>query len=182
MNVAPLSLPAAGIDVVDITMEETYNVDGIGRDTITLTGTLVADRGAPLIAFGAKPGARHRPDWKTAAVVAKFTSLELSGKSDVFGPVLVRLDPSTPSYGMVIGGHCRAAIGVIVSLPQHDLTLQSLEPMQLQSDVTTVPPIGDERTESIDSVELVEVRGRRSVGRIEHARVMWRDLVAQVSH
>jgi hypothetical protein len=175
--VKEFTVPEAGIDTVDITIEETYEVDGIGRDTVRLQGTLVADRTVPLFGFGHKT-----TDWKTSAVVARFTSLHVKGESGVFGPVSVVLDPTVPSDAVAIGGHCLAAIGVVVTMPQHNLTLRTEIPIQLQSNVKTVPPIGDERTQSVAPVALVDLRSGRKMGSLESARVLWRELTAQVPH
>ena len=42
------TVPEAGTDVTEITIEEQYAVEGVGDDTVVLTGTLVSDRdGAP---------------------------------------------------------------------------------------------------------------------------------------
>lgn len=171
------SLPEAGIDDVDITIEETYEVEGLGRDTVTLRGTLVADRGAPLLGHDESELA-----WETSTVVARFTSLDVRGESEVFGPVRVLLDPSAPSFGVVKGGKCAANIAVIVAMPRHDLTLRSAGPMALRSTVETVPPIGDERTESVRPVALHDTKSGRQLGQLESARVMWRELTAQVEH
>lgn len=171
------TVPEAGIDTIEITMEETYEVEGVGRDTVRLQGTLIADRTVPLFGFG-----RKEVEWETSAVVARFTALHVKGESDVFGPVSVALDPTIPSQAVAIGPHCVAAIGVIVTMPDHDLTLRTETPMQLQSEVTTIPPIGDERTQSVAPVALVEHRTGRPMGSLHGARVLWRELETQVPH
>jgi hypothetical protein len=176
IRVAEFTVPRAGIDVVNITIEETYDVEGIGSDTVVLRGTLVANRGAPLLE---RPG---NPDWDTSTVVAQFTKLSLVGESRIFGPVSVSLDERVPAFGVVTGGKCKAALGVEVSLPNHDLVLRSSEPVQLQSEVRTVPPIGDERTESIQSTRLIDARSGRPRGVLTRARVMWRELTEQTEH
>jgi hypothetical protein len=45
--------------------------------------------------------------------------------------------------------------------------------------VSTVPPIGDEKTTSVKPVQLVDIRTERVVGRLDRARVSWRDLRTQ---
>jgi hypothetical protein len=177
INVKPHTLPEAGIDHIEITIEETYNVEGIGKDTVTLKGRLVADRTVPLLGHGTR-----QSDWKTSTVVARFTDLNVTGNSKIFGPVHVTLDHSVPSFGVVRAGACAAAIGVHVGLPQHGLTLRSASPVQLHSEVQTVPPIGDEKTESVLPVELVDVASNRPRGSLEHVRVAWRELVDQTRH
>ncbi len=177
IEVKPLTLPEAGIDTVNITIEETYDVEGVGHDTVTLKGRLVANRTVPLIGHGEK-----KATWKTAMVIAQFTELNVSGTSKVFGPVQVTLDKGVPAFAAVIGGHCSAALGVNVAMPQHGLTLRSSEPIQLQSVVKTVPPIGDEKTESVVPVDLVEAQTNRKRGTLNHAKVAWRELVEQTRH
>lgn len=177
IKVKALTLPAAGVDTVDITIVETYDVRGVGKDTVELKGVLVANRGAPLLEHGTKTA-----DWETATVVAQFTSLKLSGNSELFGPVKVTLDKSGPSFGVVRAGKCKASIAIVVAMPKLGMTLRTLEPVQLQSTVTTVPPIGDERTESVKPVKLIDVKTNKTVGSIDKARVMWRDLTVQTPH
>jgi hypothetical protein len=176
IEVKPLTVPPAGIDIVRITIEETYDIEGVGKDTVTLNGRLVANRTVPLV------GPERNVDWNTSAVVAQFTDLEVSGNSKVFGPVHVSLDKTIPSYGLNIGCHCRAAIGVVVGIPQHGITLRSASPVQLKSEVQTVPPIGDERTESVLPVDLIDAVSERKRGSIESVRVLWRELTEQRAH
>lgn len=176
-KVEPLTVPRAGVDTLDIQLEETYEVEGVGKDTLHLSGTLVADRGAPLI----DPKQRE-VQWATSTVVACFRSLNARGVSKIFGPVHVALDHQIPSFGVVTDGKCRAALSIIVSMPEHDLQLRSAEPVQLHSEVTTIPPVGDERTQSIAPVALVDTQSRRTLGTIESARVIWRDLTVQIAH
>jgi hypothetical protein len=176
-DVEPRTVPEAGVDHVDINLEETYTVEGVGTDTVMLSGTLVADRAAPLI--DPKKGV---VEWETSIVVANFRALNVRGKSDVFGTVHVGLDPRHPSFAAVGGGHCRAALAIVVTMPDHKLTLRSAEPVQLHSEVQTVPPVGDEKTQSIREVALVDARSHREMGRLNSARVVWRELTAQVPH
>ncbi|MFI6094951.1 DUF6073 family protein [Lentzea sp. NPDC051213] len=176
VDVAEFSVPDVGTDIVEITLEETYEVEGIGTDTVTLKGTLVAERAVPLLDHGTV-----EVSWETSTVVARFVALSVTGESKVFGPVSVVLDTRSPAVGVVKAGDCKAAIAVIVSMSQHDLVLRTAEPMQLQSTVRTVPPIGDERTVSVRPIKLLDIRTQRPVGTLVSARVLWRDLTAQVA-
>jgi Family of unknown function (DUF6073) len=176
-DVEPFTVPPAGVDTIDISIEETYSVEGVGEDTVQLKGSLVADRGAPLV-----DPERGAVDWETSTVVASFRSLTARGESKVFGAVHVTLDHRTPSFGVVKAGACAANLALVVSMPQHRLTLRSEDPVQLRSQVTTVPPIGDERTESIAAVPLLDAKSHRKLGTIDKARVTWRELTAQVEH
>lgn len=172
LEVAPFTLPPAGRDDIAISMEETYDIEGIGRDTVRLDGTLVALRGAPLAGDG---GER---DWDSATVVAEFIELDLRGDSDVLGPVRVRLDPQRPTFAAVRAGKCATAANVLVELPRHGLVLRPEEAVQLRSNVTRVPPIGDEQTRSVAPARLIDASGRAR-GTLEDARVTWRSLRSQ---
>src|SRR5438046_1675562 len=76
IEVKRMSLPTAGKDTISIKMVETYEVDGVGKDTVELSGTLETRRGTPLL--GAEATTQ---DWKTSTVVAEFTKLNLEGNS-----------------------------------------------------------------------------------------------------
>jgi hypothetical protein len=171
--VQPLTLPPAGRDVVRIVMEETYDIQGVGKETVQLSGTLTAERATPLMGFG-----EREQSWQNSTVVAKFTRLQLEGTSRLFGKVKVSLDPRQPAYGVVTGGHCRAVIGANVTMSKVRTELRTQNPVQLTSDVKTVPPIGDESTVSVGAVNLVDQTGRTR-GTLESARVMWRELTQQ---
>jgi hypothetical protein len=159
--------------VVNITLRETYSVEGVGHDTVELTGELEAHRGAPLT------GQSGEKSWENATIVALFTNLSVSGHSDVFGPVRVTLNRDIPSFGAVQAGKCKASMNLRVTMPKLGLVLNSAEPVQLWSDVETVPPIGDERTQSVGAVELIEAATGRSRGQLREAVVAWRDLLHQ---
>jgi Family of unknown function (DUF6073) len=174
IQVKPHTVPQAGVDIVDITLRETYHVEGVGEDTVLLKGELEAHRGAPLLGPG-----KTSADWETSTVVANFVNLSLTGESKVFGPVRVTLDRSMPSIAAVGGGHCKAAIALRVTMPQHNLSMRSKEPVQLYSEVETVPPIGDEKTESVAPVDLVDVQTNRVRGKMVKAVVAWRELIEQ---
>lgn len=174
IEVKRFSIPPAGIDIVDITLKETYSVEGVGEDTITLTGELEAHRTAPMVDPKEK-----REDWESTTVAAIFTNLSVSGESKLFGPVRVTLDRSMPSIGVVKAGKCNATMSLRVTMPKLGLVLVSAKPVQLHSQVETVPPIGDERTESVMPVDLLDTDTKRVRGRMEHAVVAWRDLLAQ---
>lgn len=169
------SLPEAGVDVVNITLHETYSVDGVGEDTITLTGELEAHRGAPLL------GEKGTKDWKNATVPALFTNLSVHGESEIFGPVLVTLNREVPSFGVVKAGKCAASMNLRVTMPKLGLVLNSAEPVQLWSSVETVPPIGDEKTQSVAPVQLLDAATGRTRGEMKKAVVAWRELLDQKS-
>lgn len=172
-EVKAYALPKAGIDKMRIVMKETYEIKGVGKDTITLTGFLVSRRGTPLLGMG-----QTKHSWENSTVVAEFTELDLRGKSNVFGNVHVTIDRTQPNFAVVTAGACKAVVSVLIDMPELQMKLKTREPMQLQSQVTIIPPIGDEKTISVTPVGLIDQKGRL-VGILEQAKVMWRELVEQ---
>lgn len=90
------TLPPAGVDVMRVRLEETYEIKGVGRDTVELTGWIAARHDNARPADG-----ETEVKWGTAVVDTEFVGLELRGESKVFGPVLVHLDPEHRSLGQV---------------------------------------------------------------------------------
>ena len=169
--------PPSGVDTIAVNIEQTYTVEGVGSDTVSLEGSLTLERGAPLV------DPQHgKVDWKTSIQVANVKALDVSGKSDVFGPVHIVLDHSVPSFGVITDGKLRSAVLVAVSMPEHDLTLLTEKPLQMHSNVTSVPPVGDEHSQNLQPVALVDAQSRRKRGSLDSAHVHWRDLRSRVTH
>lgn len=174
LSVKPRTLPlVAGIDRVRVTMLETYEVEGVGKEEVVLTGMFVMRRGAPLQGLGEKC-----VSWETSTVVAQFEELSLVGKSKLFGEVHVTLDRTERYFAVVRAGKCVANVRVNVDMPDLGLSLSMKDAMHLESEVETVPPVGDERTVSVNSVALVDDTGRVR-GTLLKARVSWRELLSQ---
>lgn len=89
-------LPGSGIDVMRARLEETYSVDGVGTDTVELTGWIAVKHDNARPAKG-----ETELNWNTAVVDTEFVAMDLTGTSEVFGPVHVTLDRSRPSRGQV---------------------------------------------------------------------------------
>ena len=89
-------LPPAGVDVMRVRLEETYDIKGIGHDTVELTGWIAAKHDNARPAEG-----ETEIKWDTSVVDTEFVGLELRGESKVFGPVLVHLDKNHRSVGQV---------------------------------------------------------------------------------
>ena len=89
-------LPPAGVDVMRVRLEETYEINGIGRDTVELTGWIAAKHDNARPAEG-----ETEVKWGTAVVDTEFVGLELRGESKVFGPVLIHLNKNDRSLGQV---------------------------------------------------------------------------------
>ncbi|HEV2762577.1 MAG TPA: DUF6073 family protein, partial [Pyrinomonadaceae bacterium] len=96
LPVEPFKIPGASVDVMRVRLEETYEVEGIGRDTVELHGWIAAriDNARP---------ARGETDvrWGTAVSDTEFVGMELRGESAKFGPVVVRINHKQPSKGQV---------------------------------------------------------------------------------
>jgi ketosteroid isomerase-like protein len=90
------TLPPAGVDVMRVRLEETYEIEGIGRDTVELVGWIAAKHDNARPADG-----ETEVRWGTAIVDTEFVGLELRGESKLFGPVRVHLDPDHRSIGQV---------------------------------------------------------------------------------
>lgn len=91
-------LPSAGIEVMRVKMEETYNIEGIGSETIQLQGWIaVAHDNARAINKGAPI------DWNNAYVPTEFVGMNLHAESELFGDVNITLNPSQRSIGQVGG-------------------------------------------------------------------------------
>jgi hypothetical protein len=112
-------LPQAGVDVMRARLLETYSVDGVGTDTVELTGWIAVKHD------NARP-AKGEIDltWRTAVVDTEFVAMDLTGHSDVFGPVHVTLDRSRPSRGQVgrieIPELARAALAARLDTSERD--------------------------------------------------------------
>jgi hypothetical protein len=89
-------LPGSGVDVMRARLSETYSVDGVGKDTVELTGWIAVKHDNARPAKG-----EVELNWNTAVVDTEFVAMDLAGHSDVFGPVRVTLDRSRPSRGQV---------------------------------------------------------------------------------
>ncbi|HXO42855.1 MAG TPA: DUF6073 family protein [Thermoanaerobaculia bacterium] len=89
-------VPGPGVDVMRARLEETYSVDGVGKDTVELTGWIAVKHGEAYPVAGASA-----INWNTAILPTEFVEMDLSGTSAVFGQVRVTLDKGRPSYGRV---------------------------------------------------------------------------------
>ncbi|HSF39631.1 MAG TPA: DUF6073 family protein [Thermoanaerobaculia bacterium] len=96
VNVKSYTLPGPSVDVMRVRLEETYTIEGIGEDTVELTGWIAVRHGASRPAPG-----ENAVTWATAVTDTEFVGLELRGESEVFGPVRVTLDESRPAIGQV---------------------------------------------------------------------------------
>jgi hypothetical protein len=192
----PFTLPPAGVDVMRVRMEETYTIDGVGTDTVELSGWIAAkhDNARPL------PG-QTEVTWGTAVIDTEFVGLELHGTSKIFGPVSVRLTPGAPSFGQVgafevpelkekmaaikasakpgqtasSSAACVANISVDVDMPQLDLRMKTQQAVRMYSIVETIPPVGHTASVSLTPTPLIA--DNRAVGTLNRAEVKFREIV-----
>lgn len=96
LGVKRFTLPEAGVDVLRANVEETYTIEGVGKETVQLTGWIAVVHGSPVsIVEG------QAPRWGNAQVGTEFVGLDLRGKSELFGPIRVTLNKAVPSIGRV---------------------------------------------------------------------------------
>lgn len=96
VEIRPWQLPTAGVDVMRAQLEETYAIDGVGEDTVQLTGWIAVRHSNPRLAEG-----ETDLTWNTAVLDTEFVGLELHGTSELFGPIEIRLASERPSRGQV---------------------------------------------------------------------------------
>ncbi len=89
-------IPNASVDVMRVKLEETYEVEGVGKDTVQLSGWIAVAHDNPHAAPG-ETGVK----WGTAISDTEFVGMDLRGESPIFGPVTVRLAPGARSVGQV---------------------------------------------------------------------------------
>jgi hypothetical protein len=100
-TLAPLSIrrfaiPDDSVDVMRARISETYSVDGVGQDTVELSGWVAVKH------FNARPvDGSSELTWANGVVDTEFIGLDMTGHSKVFGPVEVRLDRGRPVQGQV---------------------------------------------------------------------------------
>jgi Family of unknown function (DUF6073) len=199
----PYTLPKPGVDVMRSKLTETYVIDGVGEDTVELSGWIAVTHGKP-----------STDDWNTAVTDTQFVALELHGQSKLFGPILVTFDPEHPAVGQVgritipekvhtalaaanagvkainkpktrgpaadTDSQCRAPVSVAVSMPQLGLTMRTKTHAVWYSEVTTIPPVGHVASVTVDPIRLITKDGRE-VGTLTSGRVYFRETVRHES-
>jgi uncharacterized protein (TIGR02246 family) len=96
LEVKRFEVPHASVDVMRVKLEETYDVKGIGTDTVQLQGWIA------VVHDNARPAeGETEARWGTAISDTEFVGMSLHGESQLFGPVTVELDPMGRSVGQV---------------------------------------------------------------------------------
>ncbi len=91
-------LPKAGVHVMRVKIEETYTIEGIGTETVELSGWIAVKHDHPRALDNNMP-----ISWDNSKVPTEFVGMDLQGESEIFGPVRVRLNQGQPSIGQVGG-------------------------------------------------------------------------------
>jgi uncharacterized protein DUF6073 len=195
------TLPGPSVDVMRVRLEEAYTIEGVGKDTVELSGWIAVRHGASRPAPG-----QTLVSWATAVTDTEFVGLELQGNSKVFGPVHVSLDSSRPAIGQVgrinVPEHanqillaategtrpaepapdpvaaCRAPVNVKVSMSDLGLEMKTKTPAVWYSRVTTIPPVGHVASVTVEPVSLVSAD--REVGKLVSGTVKFREVVRAV--
>jgi ketosteroid isomerase-like protein len=128
------ALPPAGVDVMRVRLEETYGVDGVGKDTVELTGWIAAKHDNARPAEG-----ETEVKWGTAVVDTEFVGLELRGESKIFGPVLVHLDRDHRSLGQVGKLDLSFVEQIALDTAYRDLRASSAESSSTNPDAVSQP-------------------------------------------
>lgn len=188
----PFTLPEPGVDVMRVQLDESYTIDGVGEDTVALTGWIAVTHGKPTT-----------DNWATAVTDTQFVAMDLSGTSKVFGRVHVTLDETRPAVGQVgritIPDHahyalaaterpaegsaaevpvlavCRAPVAVNVSMQDLGLEMTTKDHAVWFSEVTTIPPVGHQASVTVDPIRMVS--NGREVGTLTSGIVKFRETV-----
>lgn len=96
IDIKPFEIPDASVDVMRVRLEETYDIQGVGKDTVVLKGWIAVKHDNPRAAVG-----ETEVKWGTAVSDTEFVGMDLRGESKIFGPVRVTLNPDMQSRGQV---------------------------------------------------------------------------------
>ena len=142
-NVKEFTPPPTGIDNLGIVSTDTFSVPGVGEAKVEFSGWVRVARSNPTA-----------ESWEGAEVYTNLIEMYMRGESELFGPIIVTLQPEILSTGMIRNpaaaeGHeksakaCRMAVAAQFELPKLGLTLFNKEPIELTIDnVKSIPPAG----------------------------------------
>ena len=131
--------PGAGDDSFPSGANVTISINGAGSDNVTLNGPSTMHRSDPCVGCG--PGGRDTID-------TQMVSMQLTGSSSIFGPVMIRESPSRPSLGRITQQQpgtdfpADSFFDVFVELANTPLgTLHNEQPIHMQSVINAIPPL-----------------------------------------
>ncbi len=134
-------LPEPAIDLMRVRLEETYSIDGIGKETVQLSGYMAVVHGKPAALDTSKP-----LSWQNSVISTEFVALELTGESRLFGTIKVSLDQDRPSVGRV-GSFNEAPMDFLIQAGLSADDVEGIGPPSgdcaVLADGTTSPACGD---------------------------------------
>jgi hypothetical protein len=143
-TVTPFTPPPSGIDNLGIFSTDTFQVVGMGEAIVEFRGWVRVVRSKPTAAV-----------WEDAEVYTNLIEMYMRGDSEMFGPVIVTLNPDVLSTGQIrtpfcdVGREkaakaCRMAVSAQFQLPKLGRRLFNREPIELTiDDVKSIPPAGN---------------------------------------
>jgi hypothetical protein len=139
-EVKEFSLPRGGIDNLSLSATDSFRLADGREFEVDFEGYFRVARAEP-----------KGEDWATSGVEVNMVDMRLSGKSDVLGPMRVRLNPEITSAGQTFprGGNsesqaCRIAVAALFEAPEMGITLYNTEPVLLMNDaIDSIPPVED---------------------------------------
>jgi hypothetical protein len=138
------TMPEGGTDRLNFLTWDTIEVQGFGEETIEFHGYYAIERQNPTSA-----------DWAEASVDIRMRELSVDGVSKNFGPIHASVNETIglPSGGQVRSGTtypdvtdspklCQMYGYMQFDLPQLGMTVFNKEAIQLEHNITHIPPIG----------------------------------------
>jgi hypothetical protein len=208
VEVKPYTLPGPSADVMRARLQETYKVAGIGEDTVELTGWIVVRHGAsrPAPGFSNVSWSTAVTDTEFVAMdlhgVSKMfgpVNVSLDHTRPAIGQVGRIHAPELAIQALAVANKgsklpkqpkstaasvdpvaaCRAPVNVNVAMPQLGLTMATQKPAVWYSRVTTIPPVGQVASVTVEPVSLLS--GGREVGTLQSGIVKFREVVRTVA-
>lgn len=172
-EIRPFELPPPGADVMRVRLQETYSIDGIGEDTVELSGWIAVQH------TNARPvEGEDELTWDTAVVDTEFVGMELTGTSQLFGEVRVTLDETRPRPTGAVGQ---------ITLPERAATVLLA---QLRADESSAPELQSRRKKERSSkIKRPEIRRKlagsvtleETLGDQAEARSLSRDTLRELT-
>jgi hypothetical protein len=204
LKVRRFELPPPGVDVMRARIDETYFVEGIGEDTVELSGWVAVKH------FNTRAVNTNDLSWDNAVTSTEFVGMHLAGTSELFGPVEVTLHGSQevgevgriqlPEYvevalrakleqdatliaanvapveeAVATEGACVADVSVAVKMPNLGIDMHTATPVYWYSLVDTIPPVGHTASIAVEPVALVSEG--REIGTLKSGTVKFREVV-----
>jgi ketosteroid isomerase-like protein len=164
LPVERFTLPEAGVDVMRVRMQESYDVAGVGKDTVELTGWIAVKH------FNTRPASGETEvKWGTAVTDTEFVGMDLQGVSPIFGPVRVRLNRDQRAVGHVGRISTPFPVGALIDAEYRAQTGYNLSgvptstvkaaPARRRAQRNPLPPRGGQNERAVERVILAVLDG-----------------------